>query len=89
MTSAKPLATDVTIGLSPAFDVARIREDFPILKQQVHGKPLVYLDNAATGQKPQVVIDTLNRYYSTENANIHRGIHFLSELATVDRKSVV
>jgi len=65
-------------------DVARIREDFPILKQQVHGKPLVYLDNAATGQKPQVVIDTLNRYYSTENANIHRGIHFLSELATVE-----
>ena len=65
-------------------DVARIREDFPILKQQVHGKPLVYLVNAATGQKPQVVIDTLNRYYSTENANIHRGIHFLSELATVE-----
>lgn len=65
-------------------DVARIREDFPILKQQIHGKPLVYLDNAATSQKPQVVIDTLNRYYATENANIHRGIHFLSELATAE-----
>ncbi|HBA38796.1 MAG TPA: cysteine desulfurase CsdA [Deltaproteobacteria bacterium] len=65
-------------------DVARIREDFPILKQQVHGKPLVYFDNAATSQKPQVVIDTLNRYYATENANIHRGIHFLSELATAE-----
>ncbi|MBI3059916.1 MAG: cysteine desulfurase [Deltaproteobacteria bacterium] len=65
-------------------DVARIREDFPILKQQVHGKPLVYFDNAATSQKPQVVIDTLNRYYAAENANIHRGIHFLSELATAE-----
>ena len=65
-------------------DVARIREDFPILKQQVHGKPLVYLDNAATSQKPRAVIDAINRYYTTENSNIHRGIHFLSELATAD-----
>lgn len=64
------------------FDVWRIREDFPILKQQVHGKPLVYLDNAATTQKPQVVIDTLVRYYETTNANVHRGIHALSERAT-------
>jgi cysteine desulfurase/selenocysteine lyase len=68
--------------MSSSFDVNRIREDFPILKQQVHGKPLVYLDNAATSQKPQVVIDALNRYYSSENANIHRGVHYLSELAT-------
>ena len=66
------------------FDVARIREDFPILKQQVHGKPLVYLDNAATSQKPQVVIDTLVRYYTTENSNVHRGVHSLSEQATQD-----
>jgi cysteine desulfurase/selenocysteine lyase len=65
-----------------AFDVWNIREDFPILKQQVHGKPLVYLDNAATSQKPQVVIDTLHRYYAEENANIHRGVHYLSEKAT-------
>lgn len=65
-------------------DVARIREDFPILKQQVHGKPLVYLDNAATSQKPWAVIDAINRYYTTENSNIHRGIHSLSELATAD-----
>ena len=65
-----------------ALDVARIRQDFPILKHQVHGKPLVYLDNAATSQKPQVVIDTLNRYYHTENANVHRGIHSLSQQAT-------
>ncbi len=67
-----------------AFDVARIREDFPVLKQMVNGKPLVYLDNAATSQKPQSVIDTLVRYYSTENANVHRGVHTLSQLATDD-----
>ena len=66
------------------FDVSRIRKDFPILAQQVHGKPLVYLDNAATSQKPQSVLDTLNRYYTTENSNIHRGIHYLSEQATAD-----
>ena len=65
-----------------SFDVERIREDFPILNRRVHGKPLVYLDNAATGQKPQVVIDAVNRYYSTENSNVHRGIHFLSERLT-------
>ncbi len=66
------------------FDVARIREDFPILRQKVHGKPLVYLDNAATSQKPQVVIDALAKYYSSQNANIHRGVHALSELATYE-----
>ena len=66
------------------FDAKRIREDFPILKQQVHGKPLVYLDNAATSQKPQSVIDALTRYYTTENSNVHRGIHYLSERATYD-----
>jgi cysteine desulfurase/selenocysteine lyase len=67
---------------SSPFDLARIREDFPILKQTVKGKPLIYLDNAATSQKPQVVIDALNRYYREENANIHRGVHHLSEKAT-------
>jgi cysteine desulfurase/selenocysteine lyase len=66
------------------FDVARIREDFPVLKQQIRGKPLVYLDNAATSQKPQVVIDTLVRYYTTGNANVHRGVHYLSQQATQD-----
>ena len=64
------------------FDVARWREDFPILKQTVHGKPLAYLDNAATSQKPASVIDCENRYYTTLNANVHRGIHFLSQRAT-------
>jgi cysteine desulfurase/selenocysteine lyase len=67
---------------SARLDVASIREDFPILGQRVHGKPLVYLDNAATTQKPQVVIDRLVRYYAEENANIHRGVHALSEQAT-------
>ncbi|MBI4308093.1 MAG: cysteine desulfurase [Chloroflexi bacterium] len=70
-----------------AFDVAGIREDFPILKQQVHGRPLVYLDNAATTQKPQVVIDALVRYYSAMNANIHRGVHHLSVRATEEYES--
>ena len=76
MTAAKPGAT------AGSLDVVRIREDFPILKQKVNGKPLVYLDNAATSQKPQVVIDTLTRYYATENSNIHRGVHSLSQQAT-------
>lgn len=69
-------------ALDGAFDVGKIREDFPILKQCVHGRPLVYLDNAATSQKPQSVIDTLTRYYAAENSNIHRGVHFLSVAAT-------
>ena len=64
------------------FDVERYRKDFPILSQKVYGKPLVYLDSAATTQKPQAVIDVLNQYYSFENANIHRGIHYLSQRAT-------
>jgi cysteine desulfurase / selenocysteine lyase len=64
------------------FDVRRIREDFPILKQKVHGKPLVYLDNAATSQKPQPVIDALMRFYLQDCANIHRGVYLLSERST-------
>ena len=64
------------------WDVERIRKDFPILHQEVHGKPLVYLDNAATTQKPQAVIDTLDAYYARDNANVHRGVHLLSERAT-------
>jgi cysteine desulfurase / selenocysteine lyase len=69
--------------VTPAgFDVFKIRADFPILEVRVHGKPLVYLDNAATSQKPQAVLDALTHYYTTENANVHRGVHALSELAT-------
>ena len=61
-----------------------IRSQFPILTEKVHGKPLVYFDNAATTQKPQKVIDRINAYYSSENANIHRGVHHLSQVATKD-----
>jgi cysteine desulfurase/selenocysteine lyase len=69
---------------SPAdrFDVRKIREDFPALRQRVYGKPLVYLDNAATTQKPRVVLDALRRFYERDCANIHRGVHRLSERAT-------
>jgi cysteine desulfurase / selenocysteine lyase len=83
MRPAHRLAVPETSAQTPVvLDVAKIREDFPILRYPVHGKPLVYLDNAATTQKPQVVIDTLSRYYTTANANIHRGVHTLSERAT-------
>jgi cysteine desulfurase/selenocysteine lyase len=68
--------------MAPALDVERLRRDFPILWRKVHGKPLVYLDNAATTQKPQVVIDRISRYYAEENSNVHRGVHHLSEVAT-------
>jgi cysteine desulfurase / selenocysteine lyase len=70
-------------NLSPGLlDIESIRKDFPLLGRKVHGKPLVYFDNGATSQKPQPVIDALQRYYSEENSNIHRGVHYLSELAT-------
>src|SRR5262252_4704300 len=77
MTPAAPASAPTT-----NLDVTRIRADFPILRQRVHGRPLVYLDNAATTQKPQAVIDRLARYYEEENANIHRGVHTLSVEAT-------
>ena len=69
-------------GVATPFDVAKVRRDFPILGQRIHGKPLVYLDNAATTQKPQAVIDAMVRSYAEDNANIHRGVHLLSERAT-------
>ena len=65
-----------------SFDPEKIRRDFPILDQKIHGKPLVYLDNAATTQKPALVLSALQRYYETDNANIHRGVHLLSQRAT-------
>ncbi len=64
------------------FNIREIREDFPALRQTVYGKNLIYFDNGATSQKPQFVIDAINRYYSKENANIHRGVHHLSQKAT-------
>jgi cysteine desulfurase / selenocysteine lyase len=75
--SAPPAA-----GGRPALDVTRLRADFPALHLTVRGKPLVYLDNAATSQKPRAVLDALRRYYEEGNANVHRGVHYLSEHAT-------
>ncbi len=76
-TAANRVATVVA-----GFDVGRVREEFPALKQLVHGKTLVYLDNAATTQKPQLVIDAITRFYQEDCSNIHRGVHLLSERAT-------
>jgi cysteine desulfurase/selenocysteine lyase len=70
------------VPVAPAFDLPALRAQFPALQQLVHGKPLAYLDNAATTQKPQVVIDALRHYYEHDNANVHRGVHALSERAT-------
>ena len=80
--SARTSTTLATSSPLTAFDVQRVRRDFPILSQKIHGKPLVYLDNAATTQKPQAVIDAMVRSYAEDNANIHRGVHLLSERAT-------
>ncbi len=74
--------TPEAVVSTTSFDVTAIRAQFPALHQQIHGKPLVYLDNAATTQKPQVVIDALRHYYEHDNSNVHRGVHALSERAT-------
>jgi cysteine desulfurase / selenocysteine lyase len=76
------IAKSPRLADSHHFDVDWVRSQFPILHRKIHGKPLIYFDNAATTQKPQVVIDTLTRYYESENANIHRGVHTLSQEAT-------
>jgi cysteine desulfurase/selenocysteine lyase len=70
-------------ALPPLFDLHKVRADFPILERTVHGKPLIYFDNAATTQKPQAVIDAVSRFYQRDNANIHRAVHLLSGLATL------
>lgn len=72
----------ITNGIAIPFDVSRIRSDFPTLHRKVYGKDLIYFDNGATSQKPQVVIDAITEYYTENNANIHRGVHYLSQLAT-------
>ncbi len=77
--SVKPLQSEPA---PTAFDAHRVRQDFPALQQQIKGKPLVYLDNGATTQKPGVVIDSIAEYYKTSNANVHRGVHELSQRAT-------
>jgi cysteine desulfurase/selenocysteine lyase len=79
---SRPDAPPLGAGSESGFDVERVRRDFPILHQQVHGKPLVYLDNAATSQKPLAVIDAERDFYLHDSANIHRGVHELSERAT-------
>lgn len=79
MTTSAPTKVNTT---EPVYDIRKVREDFPILNQLVHGKLLIYLDNAATTQKPQEVLCALNQFYGCCNSNIHRGAHFLSELAT-------
>jgi len=71
-------------NLPRKFNVREIREDFPALRQTVYGKNLIYFDNGATSQKPQMVIDAINKYYSKDNANIHRGVHHLSQKATTE-----
>jgi len=76
--------TNIADNFKPSLDVEKIRQDFPILHQEVNEKPLVYLDNAATSQKPMQVINALDKYYQQDNANIHRGVHTLSERATTD-----
>ena len=73
---------DIATNERYSIDVASIRADFPVLSRQVNGNPLVYLDNAATSQKPRAVIDRISAYYERENSNIHRGVHFLSQHAT-------
>ncbi len=77
-----------TIVPAKGFDPERVRRDFPILERKVHGKPLVYLDNGATAQKPRAVIDAVSDYYERTNSNIHRGIHHLSEEATIAYEQV-
>jgi cysteine desulfurase/selenocysteine lyase len=68
--------------MAAAFDVHRVRRDFPILQTTAHGHPLIYLDNGATTQKPRQVIDAIHQYYESQNANIHRGVYQLSQTAT-------
>src|SRR5689334_23782366 len=67
---------------SSTYDVNRIRADFPILAMQVYGKPLIYLDNAASAQKPKAVLDRIQEAYTSEYANVHRGLHYLANAAT-------
>lgn len=84
---AQPVARAIVRGLerkTVVLNVAKIREDFPILKRRIRGKPLVYLDNATTSQKPRRVMDAIRRYYSVYNSNVHRSVHRLSEEATVE-----
>ncbi len=77
------MSMENTVVSPTQLDIQKVRQDFPILHQEVNGRPLVYLDNAATTQKPQIVVNALTHYYERDNANIHRGVHTLAERATV------
>jgi cysteine desulfurase / selenocysteine lyase len=81
-TAALPNVSSISPAGERQLDIERLRADFPILRRRIRGRQLVYLDNAATAQKPQAVIEAVNRFYSQENANVHRGVHYLSERAT-------
>ncbi len=83
MTAARELVDPAVTAPRPAWDVEQVRKDFPILASRIHGKPLAYLDSAATSQKPRSVIEAVNDFNTWRNANVHRGVHFLSEQATV------
>src|SRR6266581_4283127 len=72
----------LTSEVTTPFDVEKLRQDFPVLKQTIHGKPLVYLDSAATAQKPNAVVDAIRRFHEVDCANIHRGVHELSQRST-------
>ena len=85
--TAKPVKKE-NVMRDSHFDVEAIRRDFPILNEKVNGKPLVYFDNAATGQKPKQVIQAIDNYYKTYNANVHRGVHHLSQVATIAMEEV-
>lgn len=74
----------MTNSVKKPFIVREIREQFPALRQQIYGKNLIYFDNGATSQKPQIVLDAINKFYSKENANIHRGVHYMSQRATTE-----
>jgi cysteine desulfurase / selenocysteine lyase len=87
MTAANSVSWEPRPITTAGFDVEVVRRDFPILQQKVYGHPLVYLDNAATSQKPRAVIDSISNYYESGNANIHRGVHFLSEHATEEHEA--
>ena len=86
-TAARSPQVELASAAVQPFDVQRVRRDFPILQTAVRGKPLVYLDNAATSQKPTQVIEAMRRYYESGNANIHRGVHYLSEHATEEHEA--
>ena len=86
--AAKLIDTDREEYGAIGFDVWRTLQDFPILKELIYGRPLVYLDNAATSQKPQEVIDAMSRFYLKSNANVHRGMHYLAERATEEYEGV-